>query len=438
MTAACVAVAYSGGRDSTALLHATAVAAQRLGLQVAALHVHHGLSPFADAWAEHCQQQCAQWQADGLPLRLLSRRLAGKPARGESIEAWARAGRYQALHEMAKEAGSSLLLLAHHRRDQAETWLLQALRGAGVAGLAAMPEQTERSGLTWARPWLDQPREAVEAYVRAHGLSHIEDDSNSDSRFLRNRLRRDLWPHLLEGFPQAESTLAMSAAWAQEALQLQLEMARADLGELGDAGGLHIGPWRQLSPARRSNALRAWLQQAAGQSAPASLVQRLLRELSQDLTPASWPFAGGVLRRYRGRLSFDSALSEVADAPQLRELSIRRAGRYRVAAWGGLLRVERVSQGGLPMALLASVQLRDRQGGEQFQHAPKSSARSLKKAYQAAGLSAWQRGGPLLFSGDQLLFVPGLGIDARVLAEPGVPQVRLSWEADSGPQPAAD
>jgi tRNA(Ile)-lysidine synthase len=420
------------------LLHATAVAAQRLGLQVAALHVHHGLSRFADAWAEHCHRQCAQWQAGGLPVRLLSRRLAGKPARGESIEAWARSGRYQALQEMAKEAGSSLIVLAHHRRDQAETWLLQALRGAGVAGLASMPEQAERSGLTWARPWLDQPREAIEAYVRAHGLSHIEDDSNSDPRFLRNRLRRDLWPHLLEAFPQAEAALVMSASWAQEALALQLEIAQADLTALADARGLRLQSWLQLSSVRRSNALRAWLQQAAGRSAPASLVQRLLRELSQDLTPASWPFAGGVLRRYRGRLSFDSALSEVSDAPRLRELSIHRAGRYRLAAWGGLLRVERVSQGGLPLALLASVQLRDRQGGEQFQRTPRSSARSLKKAYQAAGLSAWQRGGPLLFSGDQLLFVPGLGIDARVLAEPGVPQVRLSWEADSDAAQAAD
>jgi tRNA(Ile)-lysidine synthase len=269
-------------------------------------------------------------------------------------------------------------------------------------------------------------------------LSHIEDDSNSDPRFLRNRLRRDLWPHLLEAFPQAEAALVMSASWAQEALALQLEIAQADLTALADARGLRLQSWLQLSSVRRSNALRAWLQQAAGRSAPASLVQRLLRELSQDLTPASWPFAGGVLRRYRGRLSFDSALSEVSDAPRLRELSIHRAGRYRLAAWGGLLRVERVSQGGLPLALLASVQLRDRQGGEQFQRTPRSSARSLKKAYQAAGLSAWQRGGPLLFSGDQLLFVPGLGIDARVLAEPGVPQVRLSWEADSDAAQAAD
>lgn len=432
MSANCVAVAYSGGRDSTALLHATAVAAQRLGLQVAALHVHHGLSPFADAWVERCQQQCAQWQASGMPVRLLIRRLEGRPTRGESIEAWARAGRYQALHEMAEEAGCSLILLAHHRRDQAETWLLQALRGAGVAGLAAMPDQAQRGGLTWARPWLDKPREAVEAYVQAHALIYIEDDSNSDTRFLRNRLRSELWPRLLEAFPQAESALAMSANWAQEALALQREIAQADLAALCDARGLRVQPWLELSPARRNNALRAWLQQCAGQSAPASLVQRLLRELPQDLTPASWPFANGSLRRYRGRLSFTPAVVEVADAPLLRELSIRRAGRYRLAEWGGLLRVERVSDGGLPLALLASVQLRDREGGEQFQRALKSSARSLKKAYQAAGLSAWQRGGPLLFAGPQLLFVPGLGIDARVLASPSVPQVSLSWEPDSG------
>lgn len=438
VSASCVAVAYSGGRDSTALLHATALAARRLGLQVAALHVHHGLSPFADAWLERCQQQCAQWQASGMPVRLLFRRLAGKPARGESIEAWARAGRYQALQEMANEAGSSLILLAHHRRDQAETWLLQALRGAGVAGLAAMPEQTRRGGLTWARPWLDKPREAVEAYMQAHGLSYIEDDSNSDPRFLRNRLRREVWPHLLEAFPQAESTLAMSATWAQEALDLQSEIAQTDLATLCDANGLRIQSWLQLSPARRGNALRAWLQRSAAQSAPASLVQRLLRELPQDLAPASWPFANGSIRRYRGRLTFTPAMPAAAEMPQHCELSIRRAGRYRLAAWGGLLCVQRVSAGGLPLALLACAQARDREGGEQFQHAPKSSARSLKKAYQAAALATWQRSGPLLFAGKQLLFVPGLGIDARVLADPGVPQVSLSWVPDSGPQQASD
>lgn len=430
MSRPCVAVAYSGGRDSTALLHATARAARDLGVQVVALHVHHGLSPFADAWVLHCQQQCAAWQAEGLPLRLQFVRLGGKPAKGESVEAWARDARYLALQAMAQESGVDLILLAQHRRDQAETWLLQALRGAGVAGLAAMPGLALRAGLSWARPWLDHPREAVDAYLRAHALSCIEDDSNADARFARNRIRLELWPQVLAAFPQAERALAMSAAWAQEALALQQEVAQTDLAMLCDAQGLRITEWLKLSPARRSNALRAWLRQATGQGAPASLVQRLLRELPQDLTPASWPMAGGQLRRYRGRFKFSPAAAAGAAGVRSAAINIGRAGRYPLPAWGGCLLVQRVREGGVPLALLMGAELREREGREHFQRAPKSTPRSLKKTYQSAGLAAWERAGPLLFAGEQLLFVPGLGIDARALAAPGVAQVRLSWLPD--------
>lgn len=438
MTRHCVAVAYSGGRDSTALLHATSRAAQQLGVQVVALHVHHGLSAHADAWLVHCEQQCAGWAAAGMPVRLVFRRLKGKPAKGESVEAWARTARYQALQQMAQETGVKLILLAQHRRDQAETWLLQALRGAGVAGLAAMPEVAERAGLIWARPWLNHGREAVDAYLQAHALNCIEDDSNADPRFARNRIRLALWPQLLAAFPLAESALAMSAAWAQEALALQQEVAQADLAKLCDARGLRIKEWSALSPARRSNALRTWLQQKAGQSAPASLVQRLLCEVPQDQAPASWFFGGGHVRRYRGRMSFSPAALPAAVSARRGEISIGRAGRYRLADWGGCLLVRRVAEGGVPLALLDRAQVREREGGEQFQRTPKSSARSLKKAYQAAGVAAWERDGPLLFAGEHLLFVPGLGIDARALAAPGLAQVDLSWLPDPALRQSTD
>ena len=151
-----VAVAYSGGRDSTALLHATLAAARDGGVEVVALHVHHGLSVHADDWLAHCERQCAAWAAAGQPVEFDSRRVGGSgPARGESVEAWAREARYAALAEISQARGIDLVLLAHHRRDQAETVLLQALRGAGAAGLAAMPRVMRRRGITWARPWLD-------------------------------------------------------------------------------------------------------------------------------------------------------------------------------------------------------------------------------------------------------------------------------------------
>ncbi|MEJ6005265.1 tRNA lysidine(34) synthetase TilS [Paucibacter sp. AS339] len=438
----CVAVAYSGGRDSTALLHAVAHQAQRLnqeqgaGLEVLALHVHHGLSPQADAWLWHCQNQCDAWAESGLPLRLQTCRLSTAPAAAQSVEAWAREQRYAALSRMAREGSASLILLAHHRRDQAETLLLQALRGAGVAGLAGMPMQQWRDdGLCWARPWLDLPRESVQAYVRQHALTHIEDDSNTDTRFARNRLRLDVWPALLAAFPQAELSLARSATWAQQALALQDEVAAEDLQRLSDGqSGLAVQGLLGLSAVRARNALRAWLAEQTGRPAPSSLVLRLERELGQG-DVATWPYADGVLRLYRGRLSWQrkapEAAAESAKAMKSVSIDLSAPGRYPQAEWGGAWLLEETMGTGVDPKRLRAVLMRSRSGGEQFQRAPNSCPRSLKKAYQEAGVPSWLRQGPLLFVDAELLYVPGLGLDARQLTAPGEPAYKLSWVPDS-------
>lgn len=421
-----VAVAASGGRDSTALLHATARAARDLGLEVHALHVHHGLVADADAWLERLEAQCRRWRAAGLPVHFHSTRLDGRPARGESVEAWARRERYQALAAMARHAGCALVLLAHHRRDQAETFLLQALRGAGPAGLAAMPRRAERAGLTWARPWLAQPREAIEAYVHRHRLRYSDDASNVDGRFARNRLRQQPWPALVRDFPDAEARLAAAAARAAEAAALVEEVAALDAAAACDGAALRLDRWQSLSDARRRALLRFWLRTACG-DAPDSLVDRLVAELPHA-GAARWPSPDGECRAYRGLLRFEPAAHATgADAAPLRkDLSI--PGRHALPAFGGTLVVRRCRAGGIAVARLRGAELRPRTGGESFQGAPRSTARSLKKQYQAAGVPAWSRGGPLVFDGDALLFAPGLGHDARSLAPPGAPQCRLAWE----------
>ncbi len=294
-----VAVATSGGGDSTALLHCTLAQARRFGdqgVEVWALHVHHGLMPEADAWQAGVERQARRWGA-----RFASERLAGAPARGDSVEAWARQGRHAALARLARATGCSLLLLAHHRRDQAETWLLQALRGAGSAGLSAMPRLALRDGLTWARPWLDQPREAIEAYRRCHRLRCVHDPSNDDARFARARLRGGVWPALQAAFPQAETVLAMAARHAQAAQALADEVAAADAVAAVHGGALRLAPWLALTPARRANLLRAWLQQQLGQGAPQTLVERLLAEAAGS-GPARWPAPGATVSRQRGEL----------------------------------------------------------------------------------------------------------------------------------------
>lgn len=429
MTSRRVAVAYSGGRDSTALLHAVLMSVRDTGTSVAALHVHHGLSVQADAWERHCRDQCARWQVEGFPVSFAACRLRTRPQPGDSIEAWARRERYAALGRLARTHGTDVVLLAHHRRDQAETLILQALRSAGVAGLAGMPRAIERDGIHWLRPWLVVPRSTIEAYVESLGLSYIDDDSNTDERHARNRLRLRVWPALVQAFPEAEPALAAAATWAQQAQACLDELASDDLALLHGPAGLQLVGLGQLSAARRVNALRAWLRRQTGAAPPASLLARLSDELF-GVGAASWPLAGGLLRRHRGQLTWSRPVATRSPSKTALEaqLHIRRAGIHRLPGWGGNLRVVRVKEGGVPLAWLAQAELRARSGGEQFQAGLGRPARSLKKQFQAAELPAWERSGPLVYSGGQLVFVPGLGIDARVIGLPGQPLVTLLWE----------
>ena len=425
-----IAVAVSGGRDSTALWHAAACAARGSALEVVALHVHHGLQAQADAWVTHLRRQAARWAARGLPVRLVWQRLQRSPGRGDSIEAWARRERYAALAAMARAEGIGLVLLAHHRRDQAETFLLQALRGAGAAGLAAMPREIERDGIVWARPWLDQPHAAIEAYLKRHRLGFVDDPSNADGRWARSRLRLDVWPALSGSFEQAETGLAASARHAQEAAACLRELAAIDAALACTPGGrLQLRAWLTLSAARRANLLRAWLSGQAASGVAESLVQRLLRELPGAASASAWPWPGGELRLHAGELR---VLHDVAvpGTPPPQRIDLSREGRFAVPAWHGSFEVQAVGTAGLAPQRLRLCELRARSGGESFQRVRGTAVRSLKKQFQAAGVPAWQRDGPLVYAAQQLLFVPGLGIDARCHAPPGTPMLGLRWLPD--------
>ncbi len=322
---------------------------------------------------------------------------------------------------MAVVAGADLLLLAHHRRDQAETFLLQALRGAGTAGLSGMPKVQWRDGICWARPWLDRPREAIVAYAEQQGLSWIEDPSNGDPRYARNRLRQTLWP----AFASAEAGLAQAARWAQQADALAAEIAAGDLALLATPERLDLAALFRLSPARASNALRAWL--AAHTRAPASLIERLLTQWHPGAA-LSWPATGGELHAWRDGLFWSTAVAQTATAS---DVDLSRPGRYPQPAWRGAWLVEAAPQG-MASSRLAQLTQRARAGAEQFQRAPQSVPRSLKKACQEAGLPPWRRSGPLLFDAQQrLIAIAGLGMDARAFADQDEPKLALRWLEDS-------
>lgn len=424
MPAPRVAVAASGGCDSTALLHCTARQARALGIEVVALHVHHGLMPQADDWLTRVRAQSRRWGAGFDALRL-----QGAPATGDSTEAWARRERYLALAQMASATGCGLVLLAHHRRDQAETWLLQALRGSGAAGLSAMPRSASRQGLVWARPWLDRPRSDIEAYLRRHRLSFADDSSNADMRFARSRLRSAVWPALTAAYPDAEVSLSHAAQHAQEAAAVLAEVVAQDLPELQRDGALDVAAWQQRSAHRQRLLLRAWLADTLASPVPETLVRRLAAELL-PVRAARWQVGPQALHLYRGLLRLHSqprTVPAAASAPVAMDLS--QPGRHDVPGWGGQLLVHPVQRAGVSAALLRDVMARVRAGGEQFQLTERGALRSLKKQYQARAVPEHGRDGPLLFTPrDELLFAPGLGIDARFHAAPGAAQWAVSWE----------
>jgi tRNA(Ile)-lysidine synthase len=296
-----------------------------------------------------------------------------------------------------------------------------------------MPAAVERDGITWLRPWLAQPREAIESYLRQYRLRWIDDDSNADPRFARNRLRLDVWPALQAAFPQAEAVLVDAAARAAQASASATDLAAIDLAACtADDGSLALLPWRALPAHRATQSLRLWLARQRVDAVKAGETEALVNAALHGDGPARWPWGDGELRRYRGVLRWSPAQAgeRPSSATPLATLSITRAGRHRLTGWGGVLVVRRVVRGGVAWSRLASLELRERAGSDRFQLAADRPARSVKKQFQAAGLAVWDRGGPMLVSQGQLIFVPGLGIDARALASDGDPQAALAWEPD--------
>lgn len=332
---------------------------------------------------------------------------------------------------MAVGRDIDLVLVAHHRRDQAETFLLQALRGAGVDGLAAMPRVARRDGVIWGRPWLGWPREAIEAYVKRHRLRHVDDASNDDPRFARNRLRAGVWPTLVDAFPAAEASLAAAATRAQAGSSGLTEWAVIDLPAVSAGEALEVARWRTLPAVRQANALRVWLRQRTGQASQTPLVERLLGELDARGS-RRWPAPGGELRSYRGRLRYEAGALDATPlgAASTIAIDLARVGEHRVELWGGTFVVRRAGSQGIAASLARSLELRARLPGDRFQSGIDRPPRSLKLQFQAAGLPAWERGGPIVAGAGTIVYVPGLGLDARALSMPGRPRVTIAWRAD--------
>jgi tRNA(Ile)-lysidine synthase len=264
-----LAVALSGGADSVALLVACA---EKWPGQVYAIHIHHGLQAAADDFERHCVALCAQFN-----VPLIIQRVDARHAAGESPEDAARKARYKAFSAAAKSGHALVAIkdiaIAQHADDQVETILLALSRGAGLPGLAAMPARWERDGLTYHRPLLAVPGALLRAWLGMRGIAWVEDPTNTDERYTRNRIRARLLPALEEAFPQFRETFARSARHAAQAQALLLDVAQQDLATVGSPPA--IKALQALSEPRQANVLRHWLLQQQATPSAAQLDQLL-------------------------------------------------------------------------------------------------------------------------------------------------------------------
>lgn len=418
----------SGGVDSVVLLHILAGLRARHGFLLAALHVHHGLSPHADAWAIFCDRLCRDWQ---LPLDVV--RLHVLRDSGLGLEAAARAARYGAY----AQADADGIVLAHHGNDQAETLLLNLLRGAGVHGAAAMPEcrpltrghDSPRAGLRLLRPLLQVSRAEIEAYARYHGLTWIEDESNHDPIFSRNFLRSDVMPRLQSRFPLAQANLSRAAAHFGEAAELLGDLAKLDLGEARPDGGLSLDLLAGLGEARGRNLLRHWLLGCGVTMPDARHLAEIRRQLlgaGADAEPVMALLGEGrrlTLRRFRGLAYVVPEMEAPTELFWRGERELPWAGgRLLLSPGEGSLRADVLEQG--------PCRLRPRQGGEHFRPDAGRPRRSLKKLFQESTIPPWRRDAiPCLWCGDELVWVAGLGIAADWQCRAGERGWLVSWFA---------
>jgi tRNA(Ile)-lysidine synthase len=377
-----IAVGLSGGVDSVVLLHQLK---ENSKARLRAIHVHHGLSPNADAWAGFCRSFCNRL---GVPLtvRKVSVRRAGR-----GLEAAARDARY----EVFRDDKAKVIALAHNLDDQAETVLMNLLRGAGARGASGMPEHSRIGRKVLWRPFLGKTRKEILAYARKHGLQWIEDESNADEALTRNFIRRSVGPLLEKKFPQ----------WARSLGRAAKHFAKKEAGA--------------------EELLRGYLK-SKGLKAPseAKLVE-MIKQLSSPGTRTKIPHDGKALRVYRGKVFLDSDAS-----PEFSSREWKGESLLKLPALGGELRFRKARGKGIALEH-KPLSIRLRSGGERLQPDPRRPRRTLKNLFQEAGVPPWERERlPLLFSGDHLVWVPGLGIDARFQAPRGAQGFVPKWSKE--------
>lgn len=418
-----VCVALSGGVDSVVLLHLFAQLRTDRPFILSAIHIHHGLSPNADHWAQICRELCTTLD---IPLQVCAISLERGADLG--IEAAARHARYAQFRQQDVD----YIALAHHRDDQAETLMLQLLRGAGVKGLAAMPIIRRQPGQPgYLRPLIDIDRSAIMDWAMQRQLCWIEDESNLDSRYARNFLRHEILPLLTQRYPAWRATMARSAQNLAEASELLDELAQLDAAQAIQDRRISCVYLAAITPVRARNLLRYFLA-LHGLAMPSQI---RLADMLQQLTRAApdshvaIDHDGYVLHQFqhygylvkKQTLPASNSRWHWQGEPQL-----------ALSPLGGTLHFERGPAPGLDLARLQNINIRLRRGGEMFRPDCRRPNRRLKDLWQAANTPPWERQRtPLIYSGDTLVHIPFIGTACGWQAAPGDPALHLIWQTDT-------
>ncbi len=404
-------VAFSGGLDSMVLLHGlwTIANMHNGALTFKAVHVNHGLQAEAADWVKHCEAVCYRFE---IPFESIN--VEAQPAPGESPEAAARQARYAALRKQLQPG--DCLLTAHHQDDQAETLLLQLLRGSGPMGLAAMPVVAV-CGLGWhLRPILDISRETLTAYAQQHNLKWIEDLSNADTRYDRNYLRNTLSPLIAKRWPGWTKTLSRAARHQAQAAKLIIDQARSDMSEVlaDEAEALSLEKLHKLPAERQHHVLRYWLQQKELPTPSDTVLKNILlmQSAAKDSTPlVAW--SDVEVRRYQGKLYAFKQQQPVRTQQYLWQLP----EALQIDELGIALSPQRLFKLGVRLADGESqLIVRFRQGGERIRLPGREHSHCVKKLLQARKVPPWLRDRlPFVYEGDRLLGI--FGIEPPILAD---------------------
>jgi len=416
----CFWIAYSGGLDSHLLLHALAQLRPLLKPKLCAIHIHHGLQAEADEWANHCQSVC---QTLEIPCEV--RRVQVDTGHRESIEANARTARYEAIAQIV--APNDVVLTAQHADDQAETVLLQLLRGAGVAGLAAMPAVT-RLGQAWlVRPLLSYTRDELYDYARKMDLHWIEDSSNADTRFDRNFIRHKIMPVLQQRWPSVSHIFSRVARHQAEADELVQILAKKDRQKCKGKKSeqLSLPVLSSLSIARQHNVVRFWIKTLGLQLPSTAQLQQIFTKLitaKSDSQPVvRWQ--GGEVRRYR---QFIFAMPNLPKIPES-SYSIKCKFPQSLSLPLGKLSFNKVQGRGIVLSTGTQLNIRFRQGGETFHW--HGHQRVVKKLLQTAHIPPWIRHYiPFIYNENLLIAIPNIGIADGFLAGEGEIGWKIKWE----------